>query len=74
MEGPEVADVRVVGNLFDGVDRWGTKQGAVRVDAQTFGPDGKTRTSPGQPNQDVVIQRNKFRNIEGPQVVLRAVR
>jgi hypothetical protein len=74
MEGPEVADVRVVGNLFDGVDRWGTRQGAIRVDAQVEGPKGKTVTSPGRPNHDVTIENNVFRNIDGPNVILRAMR
>jgi hypothetical protein len=74
MKGPEVADVRVVGNLFDGVDRWGTRQGAIRVDAQVEGPNGKTVTSPGRPNHDVTIENNVFRNIDGPNVVLRALR
>jgi hypothetical protein len=74
MEGPEVANVQILGNTFDGVDRWGQKLGAIYIDAMVTGPDGRAHSSPGRPNHDITIKDNVFKNIDGPEVVERDVR
>jgi hypothetical protein len=74
MEGPEVANVKIVGNVFDGVDRWELKQGAIKIDALSLDQGGKPTQSPGRPNHDIVLKDNIFRNIVGPDVVARAIK
>jgi hypothetical protein len=74
LEGPEAADVRIVHNLIDGVDRWGENQGAILVDA-IVAPEGMApHSSPGHPNHDIEIAGNVFRGVSGPNIVMRATR
>ena len=36
MEGPEIANVRIVGNVFEGVNRWELRQGAVTINTKVI--------------------------------------
>jgi hypothetical protein len=74
MEGPEVSNVRIANNVFDDVDRWGRKLGAIDIDAVVIGPNGQSQTSSGYPNHAIEIGKNDFLNMNGPTVVKRATK
>ena len=72
-EGPAVTNVTIAENIIDGVNRWGNGQAAILIDALITDSNGNLKTSPGHPNHDININRNIFRNVDGPEIIMHGV-